>query len=171
MSHYISGNGAFGTNHANRDRGNLPSLEWWDMHGSVAPQLQHLATQMLSQVVNTSSIERCWSTYSFIHSVKRNRLNVNQARGLVYVHYNLRLLSHYCEESKEDKSFKTWDYNPEEDNLEDEALVLEQLENALFDDDDGGDMPPLSTSMIPLTRTPIASAGPSRSVLPPHPPT
>jgi hypothetical protein len=41
-------------------------------------------------------------------------------------------MSHYCEESKEDKSFMTWDYNPEEDNLEDKELVLEQLENALF---------------------------------------
>lgn len=48
LSRYISGNGAFGTNHANRDRGNLPSLEWWDMHGSAAPQLQHLATWVLS---------------------------------------------------------------------------------------------------------------------------
>jgi hypothetical protein len=48
---------------------------------------------------------------------------------------------------------------------------LEQLENALFDDDDGGDMPPPSTSMIPLTRTPITSARPSPSVLPPRPPT
>lgn len=98
-------------------------------------------------------------------------MNVNRAESLVYAHYNLRLLSHYCEESKEDKSFKTWDYNPEEDNLEDGALVLEQLGNALFDDDDGGDMPPPSTSMIPLTRTPIAPVGPSRSILLPRPPT
>jgi hypothetical protein len=106
------------------------------MHGSVAPQLQHLATWVLSQVVNTSSAERCWSTYSFIHSVKRNKLNVNQSESLVYVHYNLRLLSHYCEESKMDKTYKTWDNNPKEDNLEDGVLVLEQLENAFIDDDD-----------------------------------
>ena len=75
LSHYINSNGAFRTNHANRDRGNLPSLEWWDMHGNAAPQL-------LSQVVNTSSAERCWSTYSFIHSVKRNRFNVKPGREL-----------------------------------------------------------------------------------------
>ena len=48
-------------------------------------------------------------------------------------------------------------------------MALEQLENALFDDDDGCDMPPPSTSIIPLTKTPIASAGPSRLVLPPCP--
>jgi hypothetical protein len=48
LSHYIVRNGAFGTNHAIRDRGNLSSLEWWNMHGGATPQLQHLATQVLS---------------------------------------------------------------------------------------------------------------------------
>jgi hypothetical protein len=48
-----------------------------------------------------------------------------------------------------DKSYKTWDNNPEEDNLEDGVLVLEQLENALIDDDDHVEMPPPSTAMVP----------------------
>jgi hypothetical protein len=55
-----------------------------------------------------------------------------------------------------DKAYKTWDNNPKEDNLEDGALVLEQLENALFYDDDRGEMPPPSTAMVTLTRTPAA---------------
>jgi hypothetical protein len=42
LSHYILSNGAFATNHAIRDRGNLSSLEWWNMHGGATPQLQHL---------------------------------------------------------------------------------------------------------------------------------
>jgi hypothetical protein len=71
-----------------------------------------------------------------VNSVKRNRLNVNWSKSLVYVHYNLRLLSHYCEEAKMNKILKSWDNNPEEDNLEDEVLFFEQLENALMDDDD-----------------------------------
>jgi hypothetical protein len=40
-----------------------------------------------------------------------------------------------------------WDYNPEEDNLEDGALVLEELENALLDEDDRVEMPPPSATM------------------------
>jgi hypothetical protein len=119
---------------------------------------------VLSQVVNTSSAERCWSTYSFIHSVKRNRLNVNRSESLVYVHYNLRLLSHYCEEAKMDKNLKRWDNNPEEDNLEDGVLLLEQLENALLDDDDHVEMPPPSTSMVPMSRTPGTTLGASSSL-------
>jgi hypothetical protein len=88
LSQYMLGQGAFGTNHAVRDRGNLSSLTWWDIYGSGTPQLQRLATRVLSQVVNTSFAERCWSTYSFVHNIKRNRLNAGRAESLVYVHYN-----------------------------------------------------------------------------------
>jgi hypothetical protein len=106
-------------------------------------------------VVNTSSAERCWSTYKFIHSVKRNNLNAYWEKGLVYVHYNLRLLSHYCDGVENDYSKRdaTWDNNPEETNLEDGAMVLERLEEELLGDHDGDhilgvDMPLLSTSRV-----------------------
>jgi hypothetical protein len=70
------------------------------------------------------------------------------------------LLSHYCEEAKEDKNLKCWDNHPEEDNLEDGVMLLEQLENALFDDDDHVEMPPPATtqSLVPLFKTPAAGA-------------
>jgi hypothetical protein len=115
-------------------------------------------------VVNTSSAKRCWNTYSFIHNVKRNRLNAGRPESLVYVHYNLQLLSHYCEEAKEDINLKRWDNHPEEDNLEDGVMLLEKLENALFDDDDHAKMPPPATtqSLVPLFRTP-ATGAPSSS--------
>jgi hypothetical protein len=69
------------------------------------------------------------------------------------VHYNLQLLPHYCEESKMDKAYNTWDNNPKEDNLEDGSLVLEQLESAIFNDDDCGEIPPPSTTMVILIET------------------
>ena len=71
-SQYISCTGAVGSNFAFRDRGNLPSLQWWDMHGANTPQLCAMAMRVLSQVVNTSLPERCWSTYSFSHGLRRN---------------------------------------------------------------------------------------------------
>ena len=87
--------------------------------------LPKLAKKVLSQVVNTSSAERCWSTYSFIHNVRRNMPNENRAESLVYVHYNLRLLSHYCDRAYEDQSYKVWDNNIEDDNLEDDTVHME----------------------------------------------
>ena len=127
---------------------------------------------MLSQVVNSSSAERCWSTYSFIHSVKRNRLNENRAESLVDAYYNLRLLSHYCDQSKTDRSHVTWDYNPEERNLEDGALALERLEPELLGDENDHvataavAMPPPTSSLFPsdAPSLPRGSRPPSASV-------
>jgi hypothetical protein len=73
------------------------------------------------------------------------------------------LLSHYCEEAKEDKNLKHWDNHPEEDNLEDGVMLLEKLENSLFDDHDHAEMPPPATtqSLVPLFRTPATWASSS----------
>jgi hypothetical protein len=57
------------------------------------------------------------------------------------------------------------DNNPKEDNLEDEVLLLKQLENVLLDDDDHVEMPPPSTSMVPMSRTPTTALGASSSLL------
>ena len=131
-SNYTLSIGPFGSMRAIRGRETFSSLEWWNMHGGAIPLLQTLALRVLSQVVNTSFAVRCWSAYSFIHSVKRNRLSLDRAENLVYVHYNLRLLSHYCEDAKSNKDLLIWDKNPEEPNLEDGVLWLEQLEDALI---------------------------------------
>jgi len=75
--------------------------------GELVGQWLHIVAEIgndvLSQVVNTSSRKRCWSTYNFIYDVKRNRLNLDQANSLVYVHYNLRLLFHYSKDIKNNK--------------------------------------------------------------------
>ena len=113
LSKYLSEIGLFGTLHARKDRDRAPPIEWWNM-AHHAHACHKLATKVLLQGVNSSSVERCWSTYSFIHSVKRNLLNENWAENLVYVHCNLRLLTHYCERAKTDRSYVTWDNNPEE---------------------------------------------------------
>jgi hypothetical protein len=72
------------------------------------------------------------------------------------VHYNLRLLSHYCD--AEGNAFckrdMTWDNNPEETNLQDGTIVLKRLEEELLSDHDGdhipvGDMRPPSTTRVP----------------------
>jgi hypothetical protein len=116
-------------------------------------------------------------------------LNADRAESLVYVHYNLRLLSHYCDADGNVfcKRDMTWDNNPEETNLQDGTIVLERLQEELLSDHDGdhipgGDMPPPSTtrvldsSVLPLsTQHPLSRGGHSvaghvpRS-LPPVPP-
>ncbi|KAJ1443109.1 Ribonuclease H-like superfamily [Sesbania bispinosa] len=130
------------------DRWNLKPKEWWIMYGSSIPKLQSIALKLLSQPSSSSCCERNWSTYSFIHSMKRNRLNPKRAEDLVFIHTNLRLLSRKGKSYKEGES-KLWDlaadeWDPSEgaDVLEVASLSLDEpdLEAVLFTDDgDGND--------------------------------
>jgi hypothetical protein len=45
----------------------VPHL-WWFTGGSVGKLLPHIARRILAQVVSSSSCERTWSSYSFVHS-------------------------------------------------------------------------------------------------------
>jgi hypothetical protein len=110
---------------ATKDGDRWIPIKWWNMYG-VSTTCMHALT-VLSQVVNTSYAERCWSTYNAIHGVKRNNPTIDRARILVYVHYNLRLLSHYCEAVKNDRTYTTWDDNPWEVNLEDGIVSFRVL--------------------------------------------
>ncbi|GJW26035.1 hAT dimerization domain, ribonuclease H-like domain protein [Tanacetum coccineum] len=77
--------------------------------------------------ISSSSAERNWSTYFYIHSVKRNRLNNKRADKLVYIHLNIRLLSTFTDSYKEGP-LKKWDMNPEITNLEGAASRLEDMQ-------------------------------------------
>lgn len=127
LSKYLNQHGVFASLYANKGRDRLNPIEWWNMYGASTTRPHKLVIRVLSHVVNISSAKRCCSTYSVIHSVKRNNLNVDLAESLVYVLYNLRLLFHYCDQVNNDRTCVTWDNNLEEDNLEGGAIALECL--------------------------------------------
>ena len=56
------------------------------------PELQTVAMLVLSQPSSACPCETNWSTYKFVHSPERNRLDPARAESLVFVHTNLRLL-------------------------------------------------------------------------------
>jgi len=75
------------------ERSTINLIKWWTCHGANGVYLQSFATRILSQVASSLLAERNWSTYGFIHSVKRNRLGSQKADDVVYVHSNLCLVS------------------------------------------------------------------------------
>lgn len=87
--------GKFSTATAKRDARNpkINVLQWWKFHGGDAKELRDVAFKVLAQPISSSSLERPWSTYSYIHNAKRNRLNSSCADDLLFIHTNLRLLS------------------------------------------------------------------------------
>ena len=99
------------------ERSTMNPVRWWICHGANGVHLQTLAIRILSQVASSSSAERNWSTYGFIHSVKRNRLGSQRAEDLVYVHSNLRLASRRGPEYSSGPC-KDWDVEPEAADLD-----------------------------------------------------
>ena len=90
------------------DRWVLDPVKWWSNHGQSIPLLQKIALKLLNQPASSSCCERNWSTYGFIHSMKRNKLTPERAEDLVFVHCNLRLLSRKAEDYKTGPS-TMWD--------------------------------------------------------------
>ncbi|KAK1438667.1 hypothetical protein QVD17_04476 [Tagetes erecta] len=104
----------------------MDAIDWWGTYGAETPELAEVAKRVLSQPITSSSAERNWSTYSYIHSVKRNRLNAKRADKLVFIHSNIRLISRFSESYKSGPS-KKWDVNPESAYIEGSSARLEEM--------------------------------------------
>ena len=86
----------------------MSPIKWWIVHETSAPMLQFIALKLLGQPCSSSCCKRNWSTYNFIHSMKKNKLTAQRAEDLVYVHNNLRLLSRRFPNYNKGES-KMWD--------------------------------------------------------------
>ncbi len=117
----------------------MDSIDWWSTYGSETPELAKVAKKVLSQPISSSSAERNWSTYSYIHNVKRNRLNCTRADKLVFIHSNIRLQSRFFE-SYVTGPHKRWDMDPENSYLEDSTVKLEDMGWRSLDDDNDFDV-------------------------------
>ena len=120
----------------------MDAKKWWTVHGARAPILQKIALKLLGQPCSSSCCERNWSTYSFIHSLKRNKMTPKRAEDLVYVHSNLRLLSTNFSKYKEEET-KLWDIAGDELSLNDNGILEivslsldePELEGVFFNED------------------------------------
>ncbi|RZC20175.1 hypothetical protein D0Y65_006855 [Glycine soja] len=125
------------------DRGQMDPKAWWLVHGINAPILQKIALKLLAQPCSSSCCERNWSTYSFIHSLKRNKMTPHRAEDLVFVHSNLRLLSRNTPQYHQEET-KMWDVAGDDFGSLDDCGILEiaslsldepELEGVFFNDD------------------------------------
>ncbi|XP_044476201.1 uncharacterized protein LOC123203823 [Mangifera indica] len=124
-------------------RFNTEPMKWWACFGSNAPLLQKLAFRVLGQPSSSSCCERNWSTYSFIHSIRRNKLIPKRTEDLVFVHNNLRLLSRVNSKYYDGKE-KIWDVGGDDFGSMEDVGVLQlsnlsldkpELESVFFDED------------------------------------
>ncbi|XP_038972237.1 uncharacterized protein LOC103712617 isoform X3 [Phoenix dactylifera] len=134
---FVEKKGKFSSATAKRDARNpkINVLQWWKFHGGDTKELRDMAFRVLAQSISTSSIERPWSTYSYIYNAKHNRLNPSRADDLMYIHSNLRLLSRFNSNYKYGPHRK-WDINPELPLMDESALQWEDLCFIGLDDED-----------------------------------
>lgn len=70
----------------------LDPTTWWKGMCSTSA-LSKVACAILSMATTSAATERSFSTYSQIHTKKRNRLTTARAGKIVYISHNLKLLS------------------------------------------------------------------------------
>ncbi|KAL9680292.1 hypothetical protein QQ045_018170 [Rhodiola kirilowii] len=137
------GVGSFGDLDAIERRYTMNPRSWWANFGAGALLLQGLAIRLLGQPTSSSCAERNWSTYSFINSVKRNKLHLKRAEDLVFIHNNLRLLSRNNPEYLDERT-KMWDIGSDKFGTLEDTAILEladlsldepEMESVLFEDD------------------------------------
>ncbi|KAG5521605.1 hypothetical protein RHGRI_033985 [Rhododendron griersonianum] len=108
FANFSSKAGEFGDSDSIHDRYAMDPKSWWVTYGASAPLLQSVALKLLVQPSSSSCSERNWSTYSFVHSAKRNKMTPKRAEDLVFIHSNLRLLSRRTRQYMEGQT-KMWD--------------------------------------------------------------
>lgn len=77
-------------------------LDYWKLDGSDYPLLQKLALQVFSMATSSSSSERNFSTFGFIHSKLRNHLSADRVQKLVYIKTNTNILAKSSASDPED---------------------------------------------------------------------
>lgn len=100
-------------------------VKWWETFGAHTPKLQQLALRVLSQGTCASPCERNWSTFSLIHTKRRNKLLPKNTEMLVFIHTNLRLISKIKERGYEKVEVTLDMLNKEKDD--ERLLALQEV--------------------------------------------
>ncbi|KAM0866668.1 hypothetical protein ACQ4PT_042490 [Festuca glaucescens] len=85
----------------------VKSVDWWRSYGGRAIELQRFAKRIVSLCASSSGYERNWSTFEFIHTKKRNRLQHQRLNDNVFVKYNRNNMDRFQKRREKigDKSF------------------------------------------------------------------
>ena len=121
---------------------NMHPRHWWTLWEEDLPEMAELCMRALSILPTSGDAERNWSEYGHIHSLKRNRLDLDRAEKLVYLHHNLRIDTLDPEPNK--AALLEAEMDPEEEDeagAGDEGWVPQYIQD---DEDEQGVVGPLS---------------------------
>jgi hAT family C-terminal dimerisation region len=65
---------------------------FWTMSSNKYPNLATLAKKLLKIPASSAQLERLFSSYSFVHNNRRNRLTNRRSKKLVFLYHQLKLM-------------------------------------------------------------------------------
>ncbi|PIN17168.1 hypothetical protein CDL12_10169 [Handroanthus impetiginosus] len=92
----------------------MDPTDWWLTDGSQTPKLAEVAKK------------------SYVHNVKRNRLNCSRANKLVFFHSYIHLQSRFCESYKYGP-YKKWDMDLDDSYLKEFFTKLAKIKYESLD--------------------------------------
>ncbi|GBG87237.1 hypothetical protein CBR_g45296 [Chara braunii] len=117
---WIEGTGRHTTENARTQAHTMQPARWWRKWCSDMPILQKQAVRLLGQGSSSSSCERNWSLFEWIHSRLRNNLGAVKLSTLVFNRWNQHLLDFLTKKPKVDDAAKWEEDEPVEDLKRDE---------------------------------------------------
>ena len=75
-------------------------INWWTLVARRYPILSAIARQVLSIPSTSAASEQNWSSFGFIHSKLRNRLDNSKVEKCVYLYWNMRVLKQIYQQEK-----------------------------------------------------------------------
>lgn len=102
-------------------------LSWWrGLRGTC--NLADVAIRILGAPVTSAATERTFSTFSSMHSKKRNRLSSERAAKLTFLSYNWKLMNAPFPKEKKKETSKQAEGNPEETGGQEEDEEILEIE-------------------------------------------
>jgi hypothetical protein len=139
---YKARSGIFGNSLAWVSINNVDLLTWWKGNfGAVAPELTKVAVRVLSIPTSSAAAERNWSTFSYIHDKKRNKLTNDRIFKLVYIYFNNKLKTPKISKvTNVDEDIDDSDGTVDDDTVDDSDDNVDNVDNSDIDSDDENEL-------------------------------
>ncbi|CAM8908984.1 unnamed protein product [Rhodiola kirilowii] len=105
VDQYENSRNSFGKGLSTLSREKKSPLDWWSAFGGDTIELGLFAKRIVGLCCSSSGCERNWSTFEFIHTKKRNRLEHQRLNDLVYVQYNRKIATRFQKRRENNKKF------------------------------------------------------------------
>ena len=116
-------------------------ITWWKGNfSSVTPELTRFVVCILSIPTSSAASERNWSTFSYIHDRKRNKLTPEHVFKLVYIYFNYKLKKNnniddiITNRDENDRNYESGSSYNEDEDIDDEGTITEGSDDDENDD-------------------------------------